>query len=149
MKVCPERKTAHQWARGSSAVRVFLVLMTVAALAGMFLLARSEAAAQSASTPRQTAGVPAGNADRGKTIYRRVGCWECHGFDGQSGGGTGPKLGPPPMPFAAFTNQLRSPRNQMPPYTAKVLSDADVTDVYAFVQSLPQPPKVETIPLLK
>jgi mono/diheme cytochrome c family protein len=148
MKACPERKTADQSAPGWS-VRVFLVLMTVAALAGMLLLERSEAAAQSASTARQAASAPAGNADRGKTIYRRDGCWECHGFDGQSGGGTGPKLGPPPMPFAAFTNQLRTPRNQMPPYTAKVLSDVDLADIYAFLQTLPQPPKVDSIPLLK
>jgi mono/diheme cytochrome c family protein len=149
MKACPERKIAHQSARESNAIRVFLVLMIVAALAGMLLLERSEALAQSASTAKQTAGAPAGNADRGKTIYKRDGCWECHGLDGQSGGGTGPKLGPPPMPFAAFTNQLRTPRNQMPPYTAKVLSETDLADIYAFLQTLPQPPKVETIPLLK
>ena len=37
------------------------------------------------------------------------------------------------MPFAAFTHQVRSPRNEMPPYTAKVLSDADLADIYAFV----------------
>ena len=149
MTACRARKTTHQPARGSSAVLEFLALITLAALVGMLLLAHSEAAAQSAGATRQTAGTPAGNAERGKTIYRRDGCWECHGFDGQSGGGTGPKLGPPPMPFAAFTNQLRSPRNQMPPYTSKVLSDTDVADIYAFVQTLPQPPKVDTIPLLR
>ena len=53
------------------------------------------------------------------------------------------------MPFPAFTNQLRTPRNQMPPYTAKVLSDADVADIYAYLQTLPQPPKVESVPLLQ
>jgi ubiquinol-cytochrome c reductase cytochrome c subunit len=118
--------------------------LTAIALAGPLFFVRSNAAAQNAAS----AATPAGNAQRGKTIYNKVGCWECHGFDAQSGGGTGPKLGPPPMPFAAFTLQLRKPRNQMPPYTAKVLSDADVADIYAFVQSLPQPPKPETIPLL-
>ena len=53
------------------------------------------------------------------------------------------------MPFPAFVSQLRTPRNQMPPYTAKVLSEADLADIYAFLQSLPQPPKVESIPLLQ
>jgi ubiquinol-cytochrome c reductase cytochrome c subunit len=142
------RKTTGQSVRGSNA-RVFLALMIAAAFAGILLLAGAEAAAQSAGVARQTANAPTGNAERGKATYKRVGCWECHGFDAQSGGGTGPKLGPPPMPFAAFTNQLRSPRNQMPPYTAKVLSDADIADIYAFVQSLPQPPKVESTPLLQ
>jgi mono/diheme cytochrome c family protein len=37
----------------------------------------------------------------------------------------------------------------MPPYTAKVLSDAQLADVYAFLQSVPQPTPVENIPLLK
>jgi ubiquinol-cytochrome c reductase cytochrome c subunit len=37
----------------------------------------------------------------------------------------------------------------MPPYTAKVLSDADLADIYAFLQSVPAPPKVDSIPLLK
>ena len=50
-------------------------------------------------------------------------------------------LGPDPMPFGAFVFQVRTPRDQMPPYTAKVLSDAQLADIYAFVQSQPQPPK--------
>jgi ubiquinol-cytochrome c reductase cytochrome c subunit len=53
------------------------------------------------------------------------------------------------MPFAAFSHQVRIPRNDMPPYTAKVLSDADLADIYAFIQSLPQPPKVDSVPLLQ
>ena len=144
-------KTTRQPECGSTAVRVSLALVTVAALAGVLLLARSEAAAQSAgaSAARHTAGVPAGNAERGKATYNRVGCWECHAYDGQSGGSTGPKLGPPPLPYATFLHQLRSPRNAMPLYTAKVLPDADVADIYAWVQTLPQPPKVDSIPLLK
>ena len=123
--------------------------MTLATLAGVSILTRSEAAAQSTDAAQKAASAPTGNAQRGKMLYTRIGCYECHGWDGQSGGGTGPKLGPGPLPFAAFTYQVRSPRNSMPPYTAKVLSDGDLTDIYAFVQSLPQPPKVDTIPLLK
>jgi mono/diheme cytochrome c family protein len=122
--------------------------MTVAMVAGALVLRCSEAAAQSAETA-QKAAVPVGNAQHGKTVYTRVGCYECHGWDGQSGGNTGPKLGPDPWPFTAFTRQLRVPLNSMPPYTTKVLSDADVADIYAFVQSLPKPPKVESIPLLR
>jgi hypothetical protein len=36
----------------------------------------------------------------------------------------------------------------MPPYTAKVLSDKDLADIYAFLQSLQQPPTAKDIPLL-
>jgi ubiquinol-cytochrome c reductase cytochrome c subunit len=130
-------------------IHVLVALTTFLVFTGLLLLAGAKAAAQSAAAARPNAGVPAGNAERGKAIYRRDGCWECHGFDAQSGGNTGPKLGPPPMPFPAFTNQLRTPRNQMPPYTVKVLPDQDVADIYAFLQTLPQPPKVDSIPLLQ
>jgi hypothetical protein len=37
----------------------------------------------------------------------------------------------------------------MPPYTRKITTDAELADMYAFVQSVPQPPDVEKIPLLK
>jgi ubiquinol-cytochrome c reductase cytochrome c subunit len=130
-------------------MRLFLGLIVIAALAGVLVLTRSQAAAQSTDTAQKTASAPAGNAQRGKTMYTKIGCYECHAWDGQSGGNTGPKLGPNPLPFAAFAYQVRTPRNAMPPYTAKVLSDADLADIYAFAQSLPQPPKVESIPLLK
>ena len=36
----------------------------------------------------------------------------------------------------------------MPPYTSKVVSDSEMADIYAFLQSLPQPPAVKDIPLL-
>jgi mono/diheme cytochrome c family protein len=149
MRTLHRLSASIQPARESSPVRLFLTLITVAMLAGVLVLTRSEAAAQSTDTAQKTASAPAGNVQRGKTVYTRVGCYECHAWDGQSGGATGPKLGPNPLPFAAFTYQLRTPRNVMPPYTPKVLSDADVADIYAFVQSLPQPPKVDSIPLLQ
>jgi len=61
----------------------------------------------------------------------------------------GPRLGPNPISFAAFSQYIRHPTGQMPPFTIKVTSDADLADIYAFLQSLPQPPKVESIPALK
>jgi hypothetical protein len=36
----------------------------------------------------------------------------------------------------------------MPPYTAKVVSENDLADIYAFLQSVKQPPSVKEIPLL-
>jgi len=139
-----------QPARGPHSVRLITILTAVFAVAGMLLLAHSDVAAQSGSeAPKTAAGAPAGNTQHGKTIYVTDGCYECHGYAAQGGAGTGPKLGPNPIPYAAFSFQVRSPRDEMPPYTAKVLSDADLADIYAFMQSLPQPPKPDSIPLLK
>jgi mono/diheme cytochrome c family protein len=139
-----------QPARGEHSVRLITLLTAVLVIAGMLFLAHSDVAAQSGSeAPKTAAGAPAGNAQHGKTIYVTDGCYECHGLAAQGGAGTGPKLGPNPIPYAAFSFQVRSPRDEMPPYTVKVLSDADLADMYAFVQSLPQPPKPDSIPLLK
>jgi hypothetical protein len=37
----------------------------------------------------------------------------------------------------------------MPPYTAKVASDTDLANIYAYVQSRTPPPAVQSIPLLR
>lgn len=91
---------------------------------------------------------PAGNAENGKRLYAATACYACHGYVGQ-GGSAGPRLGPPAISFAAFMGALRRPRQDMPPYTAKVLSDAQVADIYAHVKMFPEPPALNTIPLLK
>jgi ubiquinol-cytochrome c reductase cytochrome c subunit len=134
----------------------FAVVMSMAALAVFAVvsvrsvaLARAESGQQSASAAPKADNAPAGNSKNGKAVYTADGCYECHGREAQGGIGTGPKLGPSPIPYPAFVFQVRTPRDQMPPYTAKVLSDAELADIYAFVQSQPQPPKVDSIPQLK
>jgi ubiquinol-cytochrome c reductase cytochrome c subunit len=77
-------------------------------------------------------------SERGKQLYMKVGCYQCHGREAQ-GASTGPRLGPDPMPLAQFTRYVRAPRNEMPPYTQKVLSDAALADIHAFVSSRPRP----------
>ena len=89
----------------------------------------------------------AGNADHGKKLFVDDGCWECHGRAAQ--GGVGPRLGPHPLPLAAIIAYIRQPTAEMPPYTAKVISDAEIADIYAFLNTIPDPPKIDTIPLLK
>jgi mono/diheme cytochrome c family protein len=139
-------KPSVQMARRAASGRLFPVLLTVAICAGMLALARSEAAAQSTEAAQKTESAPAGNAQHGQAVYTRIGCYECHGRDAQSGR---PTIGPNAIPFPAFEHQVRSPRSDMPPYTAKVLSDSDLADIYAFVKSVSQPPKVDSVPLLK
>jgi len=88
---------------------------------------------------RRGADAPSGNAKRGKQIYLKYGCYQCHGREAQ-GASTGSKLGPDPWPLAAFVQYVRSPAGDMPPYTARVIADAELADVYAFVASRPRPP---------
>jgi ubiquinol-cytochrome c reductase cytochrome c subunit len=92
---------------------------------------------------------PAGNAQNGRKAFASNGCYECHGYEAQGATPTGPRLGPRPLAFAAFSKYVRQPTGQMPPYTAKALPDATLADIYAFLQSLPAPKPVDTIPLLK
>jgi mono/diheme cytochrome c family protein len=101
-----------------------------------------------AQTPQRPANVAtAGNAEAGKKLFVADGCYQCHGYEAQGSSATGPRLGPRPIAFAAFSRYVRQPTGQMPPYTAKVVPDADLANIYAFVQSRPEPSK--DIPLLK
>jgi len=90
---------------------------------------------------------PSGNAANGKKLFETIGCFQCHGYVGQ-GGAAGPKL-LDPVPFPAFIVQLRTPRQVMPPYTERVLSDQQVADIYAHVKTFPLPPDPSTISILK
>jgi len=124
--------------------RLCLLLITVAALAGLAF----KDAGVLAQTSNQSES-PSGDTKNGRRIYTSYGCYECHGYVGQGSAATGPRLAPDPIPFAAYTRYVREPRGDMPPYTAKVVSDQELADIYAFLQSLPLPPTVESIPLLK
>jgi len=94
----------------------------------------------------QAQPVPAGTIEKGRLGFVKVGCAQCHGREAQGSPTTGPRLGPNGLPYAAFARYVRAPRLQMPPYTEKILSDADLADLYAFVQSRP---KAATPPALQ
>lgn len=96
-------------------------------------------AVSQADTAAAGGAPPAGNAERGRTLFAKVGCAQCHGGEAQGSPTTGPRLGPGSLPFAAFARYVRRPAQQMPPYTDKILSDADLRDIHAFVQSRPKP----------
>ena len=111
-------------------------------------LAGGASAQNQAPAPPQPAPAPAGNAELGRKLFVSYGCWQCHGYEGQ-GGAAGPRLAPRPLPFAGFSRYVRRPTNQMPPYTEKVVSNADLVNIHAFIQSRPAPPAVATVPLLQ
>jgi ubiquinol-cytochrome c reductase cytochrome c subunit len=83
---------------------------------------------------------PAGNATNGKKLFASIGCYQCHGYEAQGSTATGPRLAPRPLPFAALSRYVRRPTGQMPPYTTKVVSDAELADIYAFLVSVPAAP---------
>ena len=95
------------------------------------------------------ANTPRGDAQNGKTLFMKYGCYECHGREGQGSNATGPRLSQNPITYARFVAYIRKPSGEMPPYTAKVVPDQQAADLYAFLQSLPKPPAVDSIPLLK
>jgi mono/diheme cytochrome c family protein len=91
---------------------------------------------------------PAGDAENGKKIFASYGCYQCHNY-AANGGGAGPRLAPNPIAFQAFTRQVRKPSNEMPPHTAKVVTDKELADIYAFLLTSPAPPAASSIPILK
>jgi ubiquinol-cytochrome c reductase cytochrome c subunit len=99
-----------------------------------------------AQSPAPAAQPRAGDVEKGRTLFVASGCYQCHNYEGQ-GGTAGARLAPNPIPYRAFVAYVRAPRGDMPPYTAKVMSDQDLADVYAYLRARPRPPA--NIPLLR
>jgi ubiquinol-cytochrome c reductase cytochrome c subunit len=104
------------------------------------------------------AGLVLGNAaalaasvENGKIAYVKHGCWQCHGLLGQGSLVTsnGTVLAASPLSFEIFANFVRSANRAMPPYREAILSNADLADIYAYLQSIPKPQDANSIPLLK
>ena len=123
---------------------VFVLAMAAVVLILSPPAARAQAQ-QKASPPAEAA--PAGNVENGKTIFQKYGCYYCHGY-GAQGTSVAPRLLSNPITFSAFVRYIRQPTRQMPPFTAKVVSDKELADIYAFIHSLPKPPDAKSIPLL-
>jgi mono/diheme cytochrome c family protein len=90
---------------------------------------------------------PAGNADNGKKLFLRDGCWECHGSVGQ-GSWAGARIGDTALTTAQFTRYIRRPTGAMPAYIDTVLSDTEAIDIWRYLKSLPAPKPAKDIPLL-
>jgi len=86
------------------------------------------------------------DVEKGRVLFMKYGCYQCHGTEAQGGGYTGPRLAPPAPPLAVLLSQVRHPSKDMPPYTTKVVSDQELSDIDVFLQSIPAPPVINTIP---
>ena len=123
-----------------SAVMRFLIIMSSILAMGSTLSAPTLAQAPDVA-------VPSGDVENGRQIYVTYGCYQCHNYAAH-GGRAGPRLAPRPIAFAAFARYVRTPSNQMPPYTTEIVTDQELADIYAFLLTVPPPPAVDSIPIL-
>jgi len=125
---------------GFRVLRSLVLIIFVAAFILTIPASRAQQSPAAAST---------GNAQNGKKNFTSDGCYECHGLQGQGAAQTGAaRIGPPMLSLESFLSYVRHPANQMPPYSSKAISDQDLTDIYAYLKSIPLPPKGKDIPLL-
>ena len=132
-------------------MKVFRGCGTASAVALAIILFFSPARVQlvDAAQESRPSDAPAGNAENGKRLFTRDGCYQCHGREGQGSNMSGPRIAPDPVPLDVLMRYVRKPTGEMPPYTAKVISDQELADIYGYLQSRPHPPSAKAAALLK
>jgi cytochrome c len=144
--------------RSKSSRKSFNLAGTTANPSLSFLLFAASMACAPCVTPKQKSQTPAPpakesrsaeDADKGKRLYATYGCYECHGYQGQGSTAAGPRIAPASIPRDAFVSYVRQPTGEMPPYTERVISDAELADIRAFLATIPKGPNSSEIPLLK
>lgn len=114
--------------------RTFLAALAVVASAGIVAVPAPAAEADNEAA-----------ATAGRALFLDFQCWQCHGYQGQ--GGAAPRIASMDYPFEAFERFLRFP-NEMPAYPPDQLDDDGLRKIYAFVQSIPEPPQRNDIAAL-
>jgi len=135
------------WLDGTTASRALSLLL----FATIMLWVPDANPKQKAQGPAPTAkeSRPVEDAAKGKRLYATYGCYECHGYQGQGSTAAGPRIAPAPIPKDAFLAYVRQPSGEMPPYGERVISDADLADIRAFLATIPKGPNPAEVPLLK
>jgi mono/diheme cytochrome c family protein len=111
-------------------IRVFMSKLLSATLTATLLFG---------AAPAAFAQQDAAQIERGRVAYDENGCYRCHGYAGQGSPGTGPALAGLHLPYEAIDAYIRAPKGEMPPYSKKILSAADLMDITAFVATLTTP----------
>ena len=83
------------------------------------------------------AALAQGDVAKGKDAWTAHNCKSCHGPNGE-GKYCAPRAGDG-RPLDAWLKQVRTPFATMPRFRADQLSDADITDMWAYMQTLPKP----------
>ncbi len=89
-----------------------------------------------------------GNAEEGKRLFMKHNCYYCHGTTGQ-GGRDGARIAQTALNLQGLIRYVRRPTGGMPAFTEKILSDRELTDIYAYLKSLPPAKAPKDIPLLE
>lgn len=125
--------TRHSRSRGARASVLLISLVVTTVMLG----AANGAPQDSTTSPKQSNNEQVAN---GRRLFVKYGCYECHGLEAQGGGSAGPRIGPDPVPLSALIGYVRAPAREMPPYSDKVISDKELTDIHEFLKSLSHPP---------
>lgn len=115
-------------------------------LAALVIGAAGTLLAVSGSVGSQAAGEEQGHP--GRTDYIKMGCWQCHGYEGLGADGAGPRIAPKPRAYEAFARAIRKPTGVMPAYSQKVLSEDQLKRIHEYLMSIPPQPDVASVPLL-
>ena len=107
-------------------------LLLAFAAAGCSKGSDQSASAQSAASP-----AAAGDVKRGRQLFASAKCTSCHGTNGVEGG-VGPSLKGEKARknYVETIAQIRDPQPPMPKLWPDPLSDKDVQDIAAYVQTL-------------
>jgi hypothetical protein len=87
---------------------------------------------------QNAAAQPTGDPEHGKALWLEtlhVECRDCHGENGE--GGFGPDLAGRGLTRAQFIHAVRKPWGIMPAYAESQISDTELTDLIAYLGSLP------------
>jgi LPXTG-motif cell wall-anchored protein len=103
--------------------RTLLVMIVLLVLSALFAM----------TVAAQGTGDPA----NGKTLWAARNCKNCHGDNGE-GKYAGPRAGDG-LAADAWIKQVHTPRANMPAFSTAQISDTVITDMWAYMQTLPKP----------
>ena len=129
----------------ASLIRWAFIAVVLFAAATLSVASPAPSAAQTAKANSGASSTASQSVAHGKELYIKNACYQCHGYEGQ-GGSAGPRLAPDPLPWQAIAAYIRKPAGQMPPFTSKLLPDADVQAIYEYLKSRPGPVDIKNIP---
>jgi mono/diheme cytochrome c family protein len=116
--------------------RHYLLILTASAVLALPSLVQGQA-----STPA------AGDVENGKRLFTKQNCYYCHGTEGQ-GGRDGARIAQIGLNAQGLIRYVRRPAGAMPAFSEKMISDQELTDIYAYLKSLPKAKVPKDIPLL-
>src|ERR1700730_8574492 len=93
--------------------------IALATVGAVLLLVRPAAHAHNREQQvEKSEAVHAGNAETGKKIFTKAGCYECHGREGQGAAqASGPRIGPSRRFIRPFIKYVRQTTGQMAAYS--------------------------------